>query len=58
MIIVQCMVQNKTKLIDCYVAILQRHQHFYIKVKVKVKFTLEHAIKTQMGSRDMVLLFL
>jgi hypothetical protein len=29
-----------------------------VKVKVKVKFNLEQATKTQMGSRDIALLFL
>jgi hypothetical protein len=31
---------------------------FRIKVKVKVKFTLEQAIKAQRGSRGIALLFL
>jgi len=34
------------------------YKHFAVKVKVKVKFTLEQATKAQRGSRSIILLFL
>ena len=33
-------------------------EQFWVKVKVKVKFTLEQAMKAQRGSRGIALLFL
>ena len=33
------------------------HAHYTVKGKVKIMFTLEQAMKTQRGSRDIALLF-
>jgi hypothetical protein len=48
----------KTTLVNCWHLQNQKHHQVLLKVKVKVKFTLEQATKAQRGSRGIALLFL
>ena len=49
-----------TRAVSCSHFIFQMYKcaHIFIKVKVKIKFTLEQVTKTQKGCRGIALLFL
>jgi len=48
--------ENRSKNVKCFVKAILFYQYSVVKVKVKVKFTLEEATKSQRGSRALLFL--